>query len=266
MASFGANFTGQNDEEQPLKNIVSGAGPALNRAIFDDPASRAALLQIGLGLMQPMAIGQGFSGHLAQGIGGGGELVSRLEESDLKRELGESKIAELERRNDIAQQRADTYAARAEQDQSTGITATLQRAAEQKRRDDAIEKKKARDKQIAEDAKQIHGEVNTILKDKMLPPGYEDYERFRGKTPRQIREMLTAEEEAKYGPIEIPDYPTLKPTIRGPRGAAPATAAPAVPAAPLAGARKGADGNMYVPDPNRPGKWMKVVDEPVVPE
>lgn len=47
------------------------------------PANRAALLQFGLQMMQPIASGQNFLGHLGQSIGEGAAAAGRTETADL---------------------------------------------------------------------------------------------------------------------------------------------------------------------------------------
>lgn len=97
MASFGSAFTGEDDgTDSPMRNIVSSSAGALNKALFSDPQSRAALLQIGLNMMQPVGLGQTTGGHIASAIGGGGESVARTEKEDLEQE----KFAQKQRTED----------------------------------------------------------------------------------------------------------------------------------------------------------------------
>jgi hypothetical protein len=105
-------FTGLDDGIGQLKNIVSGAGEAIDQFLPQDPASRAALMQIGLNLMQPQAMGQTLGGHIAQAIGSGGEAVSRGEKEDLERTKAEDKLTIAEER---MQRQREVDAARAAQ-------------------------------------------------------------------------------------------------------------------------------------------------------
>ena len=106
-------FTGQddgvNDTLQPIVGAARSAGQGINDALFRDPASRSALLQIGLGLMQPTAIGQTTMGHIGQGIGSGGEAVSRIEAEDLAQRKVEDELDKSNRTLDIRQQEANAY-------------------------------------------------------------------------------------------------------------------------------------------------------------
>jgi hypothetical protein len=97
-------FTGEDDgTDNPLQSILGGArnvGQGINDTLLTDPNSRSALLQIGLGLMQPMAQGQTTLGHIGQAIGSGGEALGRIEAEDVKRQKADDQltIAELRMR------------------------------------------------------------------------------------------------------------------------------------------------------------------------
>jgi hypothetical protein len=110
MASFGSAFTGQDDgTEQPTRNIVADSASGIGQALFGDPESRAALLQIGLGLMQPVGLGQTPIGHIGQAIGGGGEAVGRYEKQTQEEEDAAAKREAKQRELDIRQQESTGY-------------------------------------------------------------------------------------------------------------------------------------------------------------
>lgn len=56
--------------------------------------NRAAMMQFGISLMQPMGFGQNVAGHVGQAIGSTGELASRRQAADMKQQELDSK-AEL---------------------------------------------------------------------------------------------------------------------------------------------------------------------------
>jgi hypothetical protein len=76
-----------------LLPFVGGQAPAQPNPVqnewavaLQDPAVRSSLIQFGLGMMSPMAQGQTPLGHVAQSIGGVGEMFTRQEDQDLKRD------------------------------------------------------------------------------------------------------------------------------------------------------------------------------------
>ena len=84
-------LTGDDDgTDDDLKDIVTSSG--LYDRTLGDPASRAALLQIGLNLMQPRAIGQTTGGQIGQAIGSGGEEVTRADEDRARRSVRKIRI------------------------------------------------------------------------------------------------------------------------------------------------------------------------------
>jgi hypothetical protein len=216
MADLGARLTGNEDEEEgPLKSIVSGAGNALNKAIFDDPASRSALLQIGLQLMQPMALGQSAAGHFGQGVGAGGEAVGRIEAADLEAEKERNRAENYEERLRIAQQNADTRAANSGQDK---ISSSVQAGIDQNNRQAAIAHRRERKAAISTRAATIDKEVNSLTGPINLP-GREThpwYKKYHGKPLEEIEKMVEAEDIAENGPLPsgLPGTVVAKPPIR----------------------------------------------------
>jgi hypothetical protein len=111
--AVGSSLTGRPDpEEGPLKDIVNPSSAADNpvyKSMFGDPRSRAALLQIGLNLMQPQAMGQSVGGHIGQALGSGGEEVSRADEADLAEEQARTKMEQAQQALDIKRQEEADY-------------------------------------------------------------------------------------------------------------------------------------------------------------
>lgn len=68
--------------------------------------NRAALMQFGVGLMQPMGFGQNVAGHVGQAIGGVGELASRRQAADLKQQEADSKADLRTAQASVAEARA----------------------------------------------------------------------------------------------------------------------------------------------------------------
>lgn len=241
MDDFGSAFTGEKVD------------PATATSQWDDfinrPGNRQALLQIGLQMMQPVAIGQTTGGHIAQAIGAGGEAVDRNANMDLKASIADAKLANAEETLSIAQQNADANTLR-----STTAAARAGAAGGKKTGglSDAFKARAARqdaqnfEKQLDKDAKEIAKQANDILGD----PNSDVAKQYKGKTVPQIREMLRAERpKPNYGAVPSNDATADD----GEDDDAPATAP-----APPQGAKLAPDGNYYVPDPKRPGKYLKV--------
>lgn len=227
--------------------------PATAASGWDDwlqkPGNRTALLQMGLQLMQPVAIGQTMAGHIGQAIGAGGEAITRQEVMDDKNEAADNKLALANARLGIAQQNADANtqragiaAQRATQRSVGGLTDALR--ARFARQDQATF-----EKQLDSDAKQIAKQANDILAD----PNDPVVKQYKGKTVPEIRDMLrSTRPKPKYGNIPSADEGEEE-TPTGGDETAPDENAPPVP-----GARLAKDGNWYRPDPARPGKWQLV--------
>lgn len=221
--------------------------PAVASGQWDDflqrPGNRQALLQFGLNMMQPTAMGQTTGGHIAQSIGAAGEAVGRAEDADLKSQVAEAKLRNADEKLQILQQNADSNnirataaAARAGAKKTGGLTDIfLARAA----REDA----KAAEKQLNDDAYEYAKAAGDLTAD----PNSPIVKKYKGMGIPEIREQLRKERGAKAAPA--------------------ATAAPAtdtgddttVDTPPDPEARKAKDGNWYKPDPKRPGKFLQVI-------
>ncbi len=249
MADVGSALTGQQVE------------PAAAASQWDDylqrPGNRQALLQIGLQMMQPHAMGQTTGGHIAQAIGAGGEAVGRMETSDLKADALDAKMANMDARLAQTQQvadagtlranaaalRAKTYAEKA--GKGLGITEAMRLRME---RQDAA----AYEKRLDSDAKALEKQANQFFPDP--PPSALPY---KGKTAVEIREMLRKERPAPKGKagasLDLGDG--TDPDEDDPASEAEASAS--METQPPAGFQKYNDGNFYKPDPKNPGKVLR---------
>jgi len=237
---FGSAFTGQ-----------STLDPAQASGQWDDwlqrPGNRTALLQMGLQMMQPVGIGQSVGGHIAQSVGAGGEAVARQETSDLKERVADAKMQAADERLRIMQQNAD----------SSGIRANAAAAARTNHKvgglTDLFRARAARDdeknymRQLERDAKELAKQAN----DPLMDPNADVVKKYKGKSSIEIRDQLAAERpKPKFGSVPaaaIGEEEDDDDTGTG-NGLAP----------PAPGARLAPDGNWYLPDPKRPGKYLKV--------
>ena len=216
------------DEDTPLRSIMSGAGDAL----LGDENSRRALLQIGLQMMQPVAMGQSVAGHIGQGIGAGGEAVGRIEAEELKRKKQEDELDIAQRGLDIKAQDSASYA------KGIGLKNLIDRQALQTERLQhaaTLAGNKNHYQAAVETFKLVRDTQNSPMYDSKNPDPI--VERYKGKTIPEIEKMLR-EGDLSAGMLT-------------PQGAAAPSGLPA-------GAKQAPDGNYYVPDPKRPGKYLKV--------
>lgn len=212
------------------------------------PGNRTALLQIGLNLMQPTAIGQTTAGHVAQAIGAGGEAQARVAAQDLREDQVDNKLAIANERLRIAQQNADAntqrataYSTRATEKKVGGLTDLMK--ARFARQDAA-----AFEKQLDSDAKQIVKQANDEFGLKKDDPVVQKY---KGMTVDQVREELRkTRKRPNFGAV-----PSNDDTSDDDETGAPGASATAPP---VEGARLAPDGNWYVPDPKRQGKYLRV--------
>lgn len=243
----GAAFTGQ-APQQPMVEPAQAAGQ------WDDflqrPGNRQALLQIGLQMMQPTAMGQTTLGHIGQAVGAGGEAVDRNEAADLKETVAQNKLDIANERLRIAQQNADSGAIRA------GAAASRAGAKKVGGLTDLMKARFARQDEAANE-RQLDSDAKDLVKQSSDPLADKDSEvvkKYKGKTKAEIRDMLRAERpKPQYGRIPSNDVAASDDDEEADPGAAPAAET-----APYPGAKKAADGNWYAPDPKRPGKFLKV--------
>jgi len=195
----GAAFTGQDepDENAPLQDIVGGARNVASSAhdqLLGDPASRSALLQIGLGLMTPSFSSTG--GQIAQAVGGGGEAIGRLEKQDLEEQKAEDKLAIADARMKIAQQNADSLEKARQNRTLGGLTEALKYRMTRDADVDTRRMTEQADKDLRQDAKDKYDEVNDITADPKSP----EVAKYKGKTKSQITEIMRAERGAGTAP------------------------------------------------------------------
>jgi hypothetical protein len=215
-------FTGEDDGvSDTLQPIVTGArnvGQGINDTLLRDPESRSALLQIGLGLMQPTAMGQTFAGHIGQAVGSGGEAVHRIAEEDIKQQRADDALT-------IAQQRMDLAAARV-RDPNTLTEAEKQRLAlgertrvSQERAQTRMEAREIRMAKAARD-KNIRDDVKQAIKERDSPLTSDSSE-WSGKKDSEIRQHF----ENQYPPVDAPT-PGEEPAVEGAALGAPTAVPP----------------------------------------
>lgn len=225
--------------------------PATAAAGWDDwlqrPGNRTALLQIGLNLMQPPGFGQTVAGQVGQAIGAGGEAQARVAAQDLKEQQVDDKLALANQRLAIAQQNADANTSRA---QTAGIAATNRKVGgltDLVRARFARQDAAAFEKQLDSDAKQIVKQANDEFGLKKDDPIVQKY---KGMTVDQVREELRkTRKRPTFGAVPSNDDTSVDDTTIG--------SDESVQATPPAGARQAPDGNWYLEDPKRPGKYLK---------
>lgn len=236
---------------------TTGQGPGVLEdvgAALADPRIQSSLLQFGLQAMQPVALGQTPGGHIAQAVGAGGEALGRTEQADLKALLAQSKLDAADQRMSIAEQRLNLaerregrQAAKATGKKIGGLTDLMRTRFE---REDA----KNFERSLERDAKDIAKQANDILLPKDSPLA-----KYKGKTPMEIRESLRAERKPTTpGAASTPAPATANDDDDDEDPVVPFPTPGAVAAPPVQGARRAADGNWYVPDPKRQGKYLKV--------
>lgn len=257
------------------------------------PTARSALLSFGLQAMQPTGIGQTPMGHIAQAIGAAGEAVTRNELMDQKQELAEAKLRGMDERLQLSREaqnlRERTAGANMDaRDRSLDLRERLGTMANETRERNATTREKSLDQResqftrrqadrnsrqigglteqfrarearraqdayertIAEDAKLAFKANEGIVLDKNHA-----YSKYKGMTVDQIRDQMKAarpyDPKMNYGSAtttSAPEDDEEDPVVSTP------TSQP-----PVANARLAPDGNWYVPDEKRPGKFLRVL-------
>lgn len=218
--------------------------PAVASGQWDDflqrPGNRQALLQFGLNMMQPTAMGQTMGGHIAQSIGAAGEAVGRAEDADLKSQVAEAKLRNADEKLQILQQNADSGAIRAGAAASRAGAKKVGGLTELMQTRFAREDAKAAEKQLNDDAYELQKQANDVLAD----PKSEIVQKYKGKSAMQIREEMRKERNTAPSSV-VPNPDTTDDTT--------------VDTPPDPEAKKAKDGNWYKPDPKRPGKFLQVI-------
>lgn len=227
--------------------LTGQVDPATASTQWDDylnrPGNRQALLQMGLQLMQPTAIGQTTGGAIAQSIGAGAEAVGRAQESDLKDRLAEAKMANAEEKLRISQQMADSGAIRAGAAASRASQRTVKGGITEIFRAQQAAKKEAQfEKDLNRDAENIAEQAKDEFNLKAGDPVVKEY---KGLTVPQIREKLRATRTP-------PPSSDVNPGVFD-EGGDNTDVAPTAPA----GFTKYSDGKFYKPDPSNPGKVLR---------
>lgn len=237
----GGALTGQTDPA----NASSQWDDYLNR-----PGNRQALMQIGLQMMQPVAMGQTVGGHIGQSIGAGGEAVARVEEGDLKERVADSKLAIADAKLQIAQQNADSGQIRANAAASRATGRKVGGLTDLMKARFARQDQASFERQLENDAKDLVKQSSDVLAD----PNSDVVKKYKGKTKAEIRDILRTERpKPQYGSVPSNDT-TDEEALADPANVPASTAE----VAPITGAQKAPDGNWYLPDPKRPGKFLKV--------
>lgn len=100
------------------------------RGFLADPESRAALMQFGLQLSQPVALGQNTLGHIGQSIGAGGEAAGRVRAEERTEAEAARRERETDSRSELRSAQADSAAARSSAAEARAGTAAVRAAAE----------------------------------------------------------------------------------------------------------------------------------------
>jgi hypothetical protein len=185
-------FTGEDDGvSDVLQPIVTGArnvGQGINDALMRDPESRSALLQIGLGLMQPMAMGQTVGGHIAQGVGGGGEAVGRIAAEDIKQQKADDALTIAQQRLELAQARTkDPNTLTEYQRQALGLQErTAQRGERAQTRQEAREVRMAQEARNRRVKEQVERAIDA--RDNPLTSDSANAKRWENKTDDDIKQ------------------------------------------------------------------------------
>jgi hypothetical protein len=198
-------FTGDDDGvSDTLQPIVTGArnvGQGINDALMRDPESRSALLQIGLGLMQPTAMGQTFAGHIGQAVGSGGEAVGRIAEQDIKQQKADDALTIAQQRMDLAAMRAkDPNVLTRYQQEALGLQERAgQRGERAQARQEARELRAAK----AERQKGIDARVEQAItaRDDLVNSDSPNSMRWRGKTDDEIRQFYESQTPQVDAPV-----------------------------------------------------------------
>jgi len=250
MDDLGSAFTGQSAAAGPME-------PAEAKPRWDEwltrPGNRQALLQIGLQMMQPVGIGQTTGGHIAQAIGAGGEAVGRNEQMDLKEAVAEGKLAQADARLDILNRNADSNAIRANAAATRSNTRKIGGITDAMKLRDQRAQEREYERQLDKDAAAL--EKRSSGTDALINPDDPVVKQYKGMTREQIRDKLRATRpfKRKATALDTADDDEEDETPVDATNPDTSTETP-----PYPGAQKAQDGNWYVPDPKRPGKYLQV--------
>lgn len=157
---------------------------------LDQPGNRAALLQTGLAMMQPVGIGQTAGGHIARAIGEGGAALGREAAFDLKDREMERKEDDTESRILQRQHAAETAGLRAQVAQANSAIAAGNLDVKRQGLESTIALRTAQAQAALARARQADANVQLLEQRAAAYP--EDQEVLR-----QLREAQTARTEAQ---------------------------------------------------------------------
>jgi hypothetical protein len=196
-------LTGEDDgTDGETKSILSNDG--VLKPILGDPASRAALLQIGLNWMQPSW--NSTSGQIGEAIGHGGEVGARLDEQARKeraQDLEERKLDDDMTKSDallkIRNKEADAYTV------AQGAKSTYDRLELQRLKDEAASGRQGV-KNYHDAATKTFTAVQEAANSVMYDPANPNplVERYRNKSIPEIERMMREEDKAAGGIVEPP--------------------------------------------------------------
>lgn len=176
---------------QPAPNPVASEWSVA----LQDPAVRSSLIQFGLGMMAPPSQGQSPLGQIGQSIGGVGEMFTRQEEQDLKRDkldsdqsLRQTSLDQGERRTRATEMNAQTRRQSANARQAGGGLSAKDLVRYQ------IQAQRDLEKRARDAAKAYKKEVSDTTGLTEVSP---DAARFKGKSEDQIASELLADPEWK---------------------------------------------------------------------
>src|SRR5215467_10034811 len=105
----GDNVTPQTSGAPDVNSYQQTAGLADQwRSWMSDPHNRAAMIQFGVALSQPIAAGQNALGQVGQAFGQAGEAADRVTQEQLKEEEASSKQELRKAQGDLAGAKAET--------------------------------------------------------------------------------------------------------------------------------------------------------------
>lgn len=213
-------------------NVTPNPAPDLQTGLMgkwadwmSNDANRAALMQFGLSMMQPVGLGQTPLGHTGQAIGHAGEATSRIRAENMKQQ-------EIDSKEELRSAQAGAAEARAAGRETSARYAGDRLALQREGLD--LRRSAMKLSTLVRLQKQYQDEMLLAAEKDRVP-----FQQWVARNPSLLRELGGSDED-EYGVMS--------------KG----TPSPGAEAAPMPGARKAADGQWYVPDPKRPGKFLRV--------
>jgi hypothetical protein len=156
---------------------------------WNDPRMQAAMLQLGISLMQPTGVGQSVGGHVGSAIGQAAAAAGRQESSELKRQQEDLKTAATIERMENASERLKLAGENAALRRQSGAVKSMNEILAERRR-----ARQGVGKAADEEAKAILKQLNdeALLPDNMKNP---NLVRFRGMQQSEIAAALANDPE-----------------------------------------------------------------------